>query len=116
MVWASQYADQPIEVIYALYNNGTYQRYVDDWVEGIDPMAGAENPPAGKLAPIRGFGKVWRINPPVQQGLGWATTNENGTSGQIQRFERGEMIFVAALNQTFIFIGGTTWRLDGTPF
>jgi hypothetical protein len=59
---------------------------------------------------------VWRSNPPVRGGLGWALGAEAGTSAQIQRFERGEMVFVAAVGQTFIFVGGANWRTDPTPF
>ncbi len=118
MLWASQLGDVQTRVIYVLYNNGTYQRYNDTWVEGVDPESTGEIAPPGKLTPVRGFGKVWHNNPAVKNGLGWATGNEAGTPGQIQRFERGEMLFVAALGQTFIFVGGTsnTWRADGTPF
>ncbi|MBX3085639.1 MAG: hypothetical protein KF716_28640 [Anaerolineae bacterium] len=116
MVWVSQLADVPAEVIYAVFNNGTYGRYDDTWIEGVDPESGGGTPPAGKVAPIRGFGKVWRVNPGVQGGLGWALTGEAATNGQIQRFERGEMLWVASLNQTFIFVGGASWRADGTPF
>jgi hypothetical protein len=116
MVWVSQFADVPAEVIYAVFNNGTYGRYDDTWLEGVDPESGGETAPGGKQAPVRGFGKVWRSNPGVQGGLGWGLTGEAGTSGQIQRFERGEMLWIASLNQTFIFIGGASWRADGTPF
>lgn len=116
MVWVSQFADVPAEVIYALNNNGSYGRYDDTWVEGVDPIAGGESPPAGRTAPIRGFGKVWRDNQAVRGGLGWGTTNEAGTGAQIQRFERGEMIFIGSLNQTLILVGGVNWRADATPF
>lgn len=118
MLWASQYADIPTKAIYALYNNGTYQRFDDNWFEGKDPETTGEIPPAGKNTPVRGFGKVWHNNPAVKSGLGFATNTEVGTAGEIQRFEHGEMLFVASLKQTFIFISGTTntWRANGTPF
>ncbi len=118
MLWASQLGDVPTKVIYVLYNNGTYQRYTDTWVEGVDPVTTGENPPPGRVTPIRGFGKVWHNNAAVKSGLGFATGPESGTGGQIQRFERGEMLFVAGLGQTFIFVGGTTstWRAMSTPF
>lgn len=116
MVWASQLADVPTRTIYVLYNNGTFARYDDTWTEGVDPESGGETAPAGRVAPIRGFGKVWRSNAPVQQGLGWALAGEVGAGAQIQRFERGEMIYVSSINQTFIFIAGSGWRLDPTPY
>lgn len=117
MVWAAQLADVPQRAIYAVYNSGQYGRYNDTWTEGVDPInhPGSEGAPPGRQAPIRGFGKVWIANGPVRSGLGWAIGPETGTGGQMQRFERGEMFFVASLNQTFIFANGT-WRLDPTPF
>jgi len=118
MLYASALGDFPQKVIYALYNNGTYQRYDDNWVEGVDPSSPGETPPSGYSVPVRGFGKVWHNNPPVKNGLGWATGSEQGTGGELQRFQRGEMYFVASLKQTFIFISGTTnsWQAVGTPF
>ncbi|MBX3065660.1 MAG: hypothetical protein KF726_21970 [Anaerolineae bacterium] len=116
MVWISQFADVPAEVIYAVFNNGAYGRYDDTWVEGVDPLSGGEAAPAGLTEPIRGFGKVWRANPAVRSTLGWARSAEAGTTAQIQRFERGEMVFIASLGQTIIFVGGTSWRAETTPF
>lgn len=118
MVWASQFADAPTKMIYVVYNNNTYQRYTDSWFEGADPESTGEIAPAGRMTPIRGFGKVWHNNAAVKNGLGWAAGPEAGTPGQIQRFERGEMLFVASIGQTFVFIGSGAgaWRADGTPF
>lgn len=115
MIWASALADQPRKVIYVLFGNGTYQRFDDTWTEGVDPADTGEAPPPGRKAPIRGFGKVWHNNPAAHNGLGWALGDEAGTSAQIQRFERGEMLYVASTNQTYILAGGK-WRADGTKF
>jgi hypothetical protein len=118
MLWASQFGDITTKEIYALFSNGTYQRYDDTWFDGKDPETTGETAPAGLNTPVRGFGKVWHNNPAVKTSLGWATNTEVGTSGEIQRFEHGEMLFVASLKQTFIFISGTTstWRANGTAF
>lgn len=117
MVWASQLADIQGKVIYALFNNGTYQRFNDVWTEGVNPESTGDIPPAGLNAPMRGFGKIWHENAIVKNSLGWATNTEVGTAGTIQRFERGEMIFVASVGQTFIFVGGTnTWRMVAVAF
>lgn len=121
MLWVSSLADIPGGVIYALVNGGAYQRFNDTWVEGADPALapGGEGAPDGRIAPVRGFGKVWGLNPAVRGGLGWALAAEGGTGVQIQRFERGELIFIASLNQTCIVFTGPTgavWRLDPTGF
>lgn len=117
MLWVSSLADIPGGAIYAAFNVGRYERYADTWNEAVDPIQPAvqEAPPSGKTVPIRGFGKVWGSSPSARAGLGWALGGESGTGGQIQRFAGGEMIYIAGLNQTFIFVAGT-WRLDPTPF
>src|SRR5258708_4847154 len=117
MLWASQYGAGGQRVIYAVYKNGTFQRYDDTCNQGTDPDTTGEIAPQGKNTPARGFGKVWHNNPAVKAGLGWAIGTEAGTNGEIQRFERGEMLFVGALGQTFIFVNGTnTWRATSTGF
>lgn len=111
MVWASSLGELPGGVIYAVLNSGTYSRYPDTWREGADPALppGAEGAPGGRLAPVRGFGKVWAGQSGVRGALGWATAPENGTGILIQRFERGEMARVDLLGRTLIFAGGQ-WR------
>jgi hypothetical protein len=121
MVWASQYGDVPTRTIYAVYSNGTFGRYEDTWTDHVDPETTGETAPAGMITPARGFGKVWHNNPTVKNGLGFARESEKGTQGQIQRFERGEMFFIAGLGQTYIFINSAgpssgNWRTNPTPF
>ena len=111
MIWISSLATQPQAVIYALYNNGTYQRFNDTFTESVDPDSGGAVPPDGVLEPVRGFGKVWRENPTVRDTLGWAITGESGGTGQVLVFERGEMVSVSQAGQTYIMITGApgTW-------
>jgi hypothetical protein len=116
MIWSSALGEIPSGVIYAAGGSSIYVQTVDSWREGVDPIdynAGA--PPAGRLAPIRGFGKVWVSSQTVRDSLGWALAGEQGTSIVIQRFQRGEMVFVGAVGQTFVFFNGN-WRIEGTPF
>lgn len=89
MIWVSS----PQPTIYAFANDTAYWRVADAFREG-DPESGGESPPAGRLEPIRGFGKVWREVGGIRQKLGWATAHENSTTVQSQRFERGEMIWL----------------------
>jgi hypothetical protein len=112
MVWVSSLGAQPQSAIYAIYNNGTYQRFNDTWTEGVDPASGGASPPSpGLLEPVRGFGKVWRENPTVSGTLGWATSGESGGGAQVLMFERGEMINISQTGQTYILITGApgTW-------
>lgn len=111
MIWVASLGVLPQGVIYALYNNGTYQRFNDTWREGVDPVSSGAQPPPGLVEPVRGFGKVWRENGGVRDGLGWGTAGEAGGSAQVLAFERGEMINVSQAGQTYIFIAGApgTW-------
>jgi hypothetical protein len=111
MIWVSSLGAQPQSTIYALYNNGTYQRFNDTFTDGVDPASGGASPPPGFLEPVRGFGKVWREQASARDTLGWATTGENGGSAQVLMFERGEMVSVAQAGQVYILITGApgTW-------
>jgi hypothetical protein len=117
MIWiASIGGSQP--VIYALFNNGTYQRFNDTFREGVDPNSSGAVAPEGMQEPVRGFGKVWRDNPGVRDTLGWASAGESPGSAQVQLFERGEMVYVSQAGQIYILITGApgTWSARaGSP-
>lgn len=108
MVWV---ATPGQSVIYALYGNGTYQRFNDTFRDGLDPNSGGAVPPPGLVEPVRGFGKVWRENPAARDTLGWALTGESGGTAEFLAFERGEMVRVPQAGQTYILITGApgTW-------
>ncbi|MBN1287632.1 MAG: hypothetical protein JXB47_19680 [Anaerolineae bacterium] len=58
--------------------SGRWLKYADTFAEGEpedDPLL---TPPSNLRQPIRGFGKVWRENPEVQELLGWAKDIEYG--------------------------------------
>jgi hypothetical protein len=72
-------------LILVFYNDGRYEKYADTFVEGVDPESDPTIvPPAGLYQPIRGFGKLWRTNSRVRDGLGWATAPEQGFYTQWQ--------------------------------
>lgn len=63
---------------------GDWSVFEDTFAEGepeIDPQLEA---PAGMEQPRRGFGKLWRENPDIQDALGWAITPE---FGYVTRYE-----------------------------
>lgn len=65
--------------------------YDDTWTVG-EPESDPEiEPPADRLQPVRGFGKVWRENPEVRDGLGWALAPEMAFTATWQ-FEFNESI------------------------
>lgn len=57
-------------------NRGDWYCFNDTFEEGepeIDPSITA---PEGLIQPRRGFGKLWRANQTIHDGVGWATTPE----------------------------------------
>ncbi len=101
--------------IYVVTLDGRFRRFDDTWISGVDPETGGETPPLGLIEPKRGFGKVWRNNPDVRAALGWAVTDEQGSTSDVQLFERGRAIFLPQCGETILFIddpGGFsgTWR------
>lgn len=111
MAWVQN----PAGVIFVLYEGLRFQRYNDTFTAGIDPESGGETPPVGLIEPVRGFGKVWRGDPAVRGGLGWATTAETGGDSVILAFERGTMIYLPQRGETLVLVndpGGFTgsWR------
>ena len=78
------YGGQPL--IFVLYTSGnSWELYVDTWNSTEPDSDPAIVPPEGLYQPIRGFGKVWRNNPKVQQQLHWALANEQGFETLYQR-------------------------------
>jgi hypothetical protein len=96
--------------IYAVYDDGSWQGFVDLWHDG-DPeyscpdIAPSESPPT----PKRGFGKTWCLNPPVKDRLGWAQEEEKGGNRTVQDFERGVMIGTGFAGVVILNEDGT-WR------
>ena len=74
-------------LIVVFYENGSYEKYPDTFVEGEPESDPSFVPPPGLYQPIRGFGKLWRTHPEVRERLGWATAPEQGfyTQWQTQR-------------------------------
>ena len=94
--------------IYAVYNDGTWQDFVDTWNEG-DPISDpAIVPPPGYYQPLRGFGEVWRDNATVMSKLSWATTEERGYYASVEAFAGGTMLWSNVLG-IFVLYNDGTW-------
>jgi len=96
-------ADQPFEQgrmlwreadrsVFVLYNDGTWNSYVDLWHEDLAEYGCEGSPPGNLLQPKRGFGLVWCEEDGVKGGLGWATDEEEGIAHVWQPFEHGQLI------------------------
>jgi hypothetical protein len=106
MVWISRTTYIQERLIYAFFDDGTYQQFEDTWREG-QPVSANLTPPAGRYEPVRGFGKVWRegTGARVRERLGWATAPEKGAPGAYQQFQRGEMYWTGAVNMIYVLFG-----------
>ncbi|MBW7882970.1 MAG: hypothetical protein H3C34_10090 [Caldilineaceae bacterium] len=100
MVWVQEGSR-----VFVIFNDGTWQRFTDTWQEGEPERDPAIAVPAGKLQPIRGFGKLWRQVPSVREQLGWALAKEEAVGVQEQIFERGSMIRIGGLAYTLVGTG-----------
>lgn len=89
MIWLSHPAGKPGTIFVISHEPTTgalvWQSYPDAWHDGVALPEHAA-PPAGRFAPVRGFGLLWSTNAAVQSALGWATAPEQGDSGDTQQF------------------------------
>jgi hypothetical protein len=67
-------------------------RVDDTWQEGEPENDPNLQPPEGLRQPVRGFGKVWRSNAFVRDGVGWAVGEEIGMTSLWLSFEGGWMM------------------------
>lgn len=112
MIWIGD----PVGSIYVLYADGTFARYDDTFSPGVDPEMGGETPPEGLVEPIRGFGKIWREQAGVREGIGWATGGESGDVATTLDFTNGRMIYLPGRGDILVlaYTGGNpasgTWQ------
>lgn len=81
------------QTIYVLfYNQPNWVAFADRWTEGMAP-GGGPAPEAGVYLPQRGFGKIWREQPSLQQRLGYALAADQ-VSGELlaQPFDHGLIV------------------------
>jgi hypothetical protein len=97
-----------LRLVYALYNDGTWQSFVDTWLDGDLEWDTTIVPPAGYYQPKRGFGKVWREQPGVRDKLSWATTEERGLGASWQAYQGGLMLW-SDVQGFFVLYNDGTW-------
>jgi hypothetical protein len=105
MIWVNQPTWEGTVWVYVLFEDGTYQRFRDTFVEGVDPESDPDIvPPEGLYQPIRGFGKVWRegTGAQVRERLGWAIEPEQGGDGAWQEFWRGTMFWIGPVDRIYV--------------
>lgn len=82
MVWRTTSSGDPA-LIYAVYDDGNWQKFEDTWVAGETFDVG-ETPPEGFYQPEHGFGKLWAAEAFVRDELGWATEPEIGYTASVE--------------------------------
>lgn len=109
----------PTQRIYVLAGKraGAFGVYPNTWREGEE--LSKLNPPAGLYGPVRGFGKVYRNYPAVQDELGWGVRPEAAVTGVYQPFEKGAMLWLPAGNghgaQIYVLSAGGRFTLYPDP-
>jgi hypothetical protein len=105
MVWLNG------EILVFYSATDSWQRFDDTFIQGVDPETIGETPPAGRIAPIRGFLKVWNNNPQVRSTLGWGLTPEQGVPATVEVFGNGRMIWLPGRSDVLVLVGsnGGQW-------
>jgi hypothetical protein len=111
--------------VYVMYNSGQLEFYpMSAYPESVrqNPPGGdpSINPPAGFQQPVRGFGLIWRDNPQVREGVGWALEGENRADWfygfEAQDFVGGTIIHECRMGIRVLLSSGVWIKIsEGSP-
>jgi photosystem II stability/assembly factor-like uncharacterized protein len=87
MIWRKDTTE-----IYVLTGVGRWQIFDDTWDESQPQDDPTLTPPADRLQPVRGFGKIWREQGGPQAAIGWATAVESGSEATVQDWSGGTLL------------------------
>ena len=89
MIWRADTGE-----VYAFFNSGSFGVYPESYYASLMETIDNVTTPAGRVRPIRGFGRVWWGNyPDFSYSLGWATAPEEGYTMNIQTLVDGSTSF-----------------------
>ena len=115
MYWRDN-ATEP-DYVYVLYyedddeqQTGTWERYDDEWEEGMPIYSCAAAEDNRPLGPKLGFGLVWCTHSSVRTGLGAATEEEVYIDGGYQDFQGGTMLWSARGDVIYALFDDGTWQ------
>jgi hypothetical protein len=96
--------------ILVLQNKGsTWSNVQDTYQTGQVLPTPSTAPPAGRVAPVNGFGKVWLERQDIQSQLGWPTGPEQQfPTGASELFAHGRM-FWTPLKTDYVLYADNTW-------
>ena len=111
--------------VYVMYDGGKLEMYpMAVYPESVraNPPDGDPNihPPAGLRQPVRGFGLIWRDNPQVRDGVGWAIEEEARADWfygfSAQDFVGGTIIHECRMGVRVLLNSGTWIKIsEGDP-
>lgn len=110
MIWR-----QDTRQVYVMYDptgeqcRGTVEVYTENWQEGqpeTDPAFNSTMP--GQFQPGRGMGQVWRNNPAVRSGLGYAKGIETGYT--MLMYQSGNTTWLSGESHDVFIIEGNQWK------
>ena len=89
------------------FSNDEWEQREHDWRDGMreasdDPRL--QSPREELFQPVRGIGQIWAESLFVQQALGWATGPPEKTSGVLQSFKGGLLIYNSEKQETILFL------------
>ncbi len=99
MIWEPIEEDGYAKIL-VFYPDGTLSVFSDSFFDDSDPVID-EEPPEGKVAPVRGFGKVWSEFPAVREKLGWGVAAEESYSMIRQRIDV-RSLYAVLIGDTYI--------------
>lgn len=105
MIWLNT-SDQ----IYVLYGDGNWEAFTDTFVEGRMETDSSIHAPNNRYQPRRGFGKVWRENRRVRDGLGWALHIEAAYTATFEYSSVSDDVVISGPNgQAFTLRSSGRW-------
>jgi hypothetical protein len=109
MLWPGNVGD-----ILVLKRDGTWTGYPNTWQAG-QPLTDPGAPPAGHLAPVGSFGKIWGEQAGVRSALGWATAAAQPVQAAEQTFAQGRMLWTAD-HSIYVLYPDDTWQSFADTF
>lgn len=96
-----------VRQIFVIRADGSWSVSPDTYQDG-EALADVGPAPAGRQAPLQGFGKLWRQQPGLRQTLGWATAPAQEVAGAYEDFAAGHMVWTSDRLIYALFADGTS--------
>lgn len=110
MIWRSD--TREILVFYS--DNQTFSTVSASAYEGMPDNPITETPPDGRVAPVRGFGRLWGNFDAVRERLGWGFSDEVGYTLSVTSVGFGAIRAQYSLpdGREFVVYDDTTWEFE----